>query len=88
MVQPHFPGLTRPPRAPRITLENNMTRLAIVQKLTSAEKELRRMEVRLKKQVTRGGKRPFAGLRGLWKGSGTITEEDIKKAEIRCADDA
>jgi len=65
-----------------------MTRLAIVQKLTSAEKELRRMEVRLKKQVTRGGKRPFAGLRGLWKGSRTITEEDIEKAEIRCSGDA
>jgi hypothetical protein len=65
-----------------------MTRLAIVQKLTNAEKELRRMEVRLKKQATRGGKRPFTGLRGLWKGSRAITEEDIEKAEIRCSDDA
>jgi len=65
-----------------------MTRLAIVQKITNAEQELRRMEVRLKKHVTRGRKRPFAGLRGLWKGSRAITEEDIKKAEIRCSDDA
>jgi len=65
-----------------------MTKLAIVQKLTSAEQELRRMQIRLKKQVTRGRKRPFAELRGLWKGSRAITEEDIKKAEIRCSDDA
>lgn len=65
-----------------------MTRLAIVRKLTNAEQELRRMEVRLRKQVTRGRKRPFAGLRGLWKDHRAITEEDIKKAEIRCADDA
>jgi hypothetical protein len=32
-----------------------MTKLIIVQKLTDAGKELRRMEVRLKKHVARGG---------------------------------
>jgi hypothetical protein len=65
-----------------------MTRLTIVRKLTDAEKELRRMEARLKKQVSRTGKRPFTGLRGLWKGAARITDEDIKRAEIRCSDDA
>ena len=65
-----------------------MTKLAIVQKLTDAEKELRRMEVRLKKRVSRGRKRPFTRLRGLWKGARPISEEDIKKAEIRYTDDA
>jgi len=65
-----------------------VTKLTIVRKLTSAEQELRRMESRLKKQLTRGRKRPFTELRGLWKGSRAINEEDIKKAEIRCSDDA
>lgn len=60
-----------------------MTKLVIVQRLTDAEKELRRMEVRLKKHVSRSGKRPFSGLRGLWKSARVISEEDIKKAEIR-----
>ena len=65
-----------------------MTKLSIVRKMTSAELELRQLEARLKKQVSRGRKRPFAALRGLWKNSRDITEEDIKKAEIRCSDDA
>ena len=54
-----------------------MTRLTIVQKLTGAEQELRRMEIRLKKQVTRGRKRPLAGIRGLWKGSRAITTSGL-----------
>ncbi len=44
-----------------------MTKLTIVRKLTDAEKELRRMEVRLKQHASRGRKRPFTELRGLWK---------------------
>jgi hypothetical protein len=64
-----------------------MTKLTIVRKLTDAEKELRRMEVRLKKHVSRGQKRPFSQLRGLWKGAQAIGEEDIKKAHIRYSDD-
>ena len=65
-----------------------MTKLTIVRKLTDAEKELRRMEVRLKQHVSRGRKRPFTELRGLWKETRAISEEDIRKAEIRCPDDA
>jgi len=65
-----------------------MTKLTIVRKLTDAEKELRRMEVRLKKHVSRGRKRPFTELRGLWKEARAVSEEDIRKAEIRYADDA
>jgi hypothetical protein len=64
-----------------------MTKLTIVRKLTDAEKELRRMEVRLKKHVSRGKKRPFSQLRGLWKDAQAIGEEDIKKAQIRYSDD-
>jgi len=80
--------LTPKPCSPRITSENSMTRLTIVRKITSAEQELRRMEIRLKQQVTRGRKRPFTALRGLWKNSQAVTEKDIKKAEIRCSNDA
>jgi hypothetical protein len=65
-----------------------MTKLTIVRKLTDAEKELRQMEVRLKKHVSRGRKRPFAELRGLWKEARNTNEEDIRKAEIRYPDDA
>lgn len=65
-----------------------MTKLTIVRKLTDAEKELRRMEVRLKQHVSSGRKRPFTELRGLWKEARAINEEDIRKAEIRCSDDA
>ena len=64
-----------------------MTKLTIVRKLTDAEKELRRMEVRLEKHVSRGRKRPFSELRGLWKEARAISEEDIRKAEIRYSDD-
>jgi len=59
-----------------------------MQKLTAAEKELRRMEVRLKKHVSRGRKRPFSGLRGLWKDAPAISEEDIKRAQIHYPDGA
>ena len=59
-----------------------MFKLTIVRKLTDAEKELRRMEVRLKKHVSRGRKRPFTELRGLWKEAGAISEEKVRKAEI------
>jgi hypothetical protein len=65
-----------------------MTKLTIVRKLTDAEKELRQMEVRLKKHVSRGRKRPFTELRGLWKEARNINEEDIRKTEIRYPDDA
>ncbi|GEM_PF-1947287 len=65
-----------------------MTKLTIVRKLTDAEKELRRMEVQLKKHVSRGRKRPFTQLRGLWKEARAITEEEIRKAEIRYSDEA
>jgi hypothetical protein len=65
-----------------------MTKLTIVRKLTDAEKELRRMEVQLKKHVSRGRKRPFTQLRGLWKEARAITEEEIRKAEIHCSDEA
>lgn len=59
-----------------------------MRKLTDAEKELRRMEVRLKQHVSRGRKRPFTELRGLWKEAGAVSEADIRKAVIRYADDA
>lgn len=59
-----------------------MTKLTIVRKLTDAEKELHRMEVRLKKHVSRGRKRPFTELRGLWKETRAISEEDIRKAQF------
>jgi hypothetical protein len=64
-----------------------MTKLTIVRRLTDAEKELHRMEVRLKKHVSRGRKRPFAELLGLWKEAGAISEEDVRKAEIHRLDD-
>ena len=63
-----------------------MTKLTIVRKLTDAEKELRRMEGRLKQHVSHGRKRPFTELRGLWKKARAISEEDIRKAEIRYSD--
>jgi|WetSurMetagenome_2_1015567.scaffolds.fasta_scaffold342864_1 hypothetical protein len=63
-----------------------MTKLAIVRKLTDAEKELHRTEVRLKKHVSRGRKRPFTELRGLWKEARAVSEENIRKAEIRYSD--
>jgi hypothetical protein len=65
-----------------------MTKLTIVRKLTDAEKELRRMEVRLKQHVSSGRKRPFTELRGLWKKARAVSEEDIRKAEIRYSDEA
>jgi hypothetical protein len=55
-----------------------MTKLTIVRKLTDAERELRRMEVQLKKHVSRGRKRPFTQLRGLWKEAGAISELDAE----------
>ena len=63
-----------------------MTKLTIVRRLTDAEKELRRMEVCLKKQVSRGQKRPFSQLRGLWKDAQAIGEGDIRKVELRHTD--
>ncbi len=63
-----------------------MTKLTIVRKLTDAEKELRRMEVRLKKHVSRGQKRRFSQLRGLWKDAQAIGKEDSRKVELRHTD--
>jgi hypothetical protein len=60
-----------------------MTKLTIVRKLTDTEKEPRRMEVRLKKHVSGGHKRPFSRLRGLWYDAQAIGKEDNRKVELR-----
>ena len=60
-----------------------MTKIAIAKEITDLEQQLHRMKSRLARQAARNQKRPFAGLRGLWKGAGDFTEEDIKNAEVR-----
>jgi len=64
-----------------------VTKPAIIRRLTDAERELRRMEVHLRRYVSRGEKRPFSQLRGLWEDAQAIGEEDVKKARIRFSPD-
>lgn len=65
-----------------------MTNTTIARKITALERELRQMELRLKKRAARRKKPPLSELRGLWKDYGDISEDEIHKAEIRLDDSA
>jgi hypothetical protein len=67
-----------------------MTKIEITQELIRIESELEELKTRVEKLPparARGGKRPFAMLRGIWKKPGGITYEEIKACEIRLPGD-
>ncbi|MFO7651029.1 MAG: hypothetical protein R6X13_06810 [bacterium] len=64
-----------------------MTTKTIAKRMSAIEKELRQLELRLKRRAARGKKPPLTELRGLWKSCGDIGEDEIRRVEVRLAAD-